>query len=222
MTAVRHPIFARFFDRFSRQVEELGQADHRRQLLAGLEGRVLEVGAGNGLNFAHYPTSVTEVVAIEPEPYLRIRAEDAARRASVPVRVKDGVAEALADEGVFDAAVASLVLCSVHDPSHALEELFAAIRPGGELRYYEHVLARPRRVQRLQRAADVVWPHLAGGCHLSRDTEREIERAGFAIEERRRFCFAPTRLQALLAAHVLGVARRPSTVPAAPEPALAS
>jgi SAM-dependent methyltransferase len=210
VTSVRHPIFARFFDRFSREAEELGQAEHRRELLAGLSGRVIEVGAGNGINFSYYPASVEEVVAIEPEPYLRARAQGAARCAPVPVLVKEGVAEALGEEGTFDAAVASLVLCSLRDPARALEELFTAIRPGGELRYYEHVRGHGQWTARAQRTADVVWPHMAGGCHLSRDTERDIERAGFAIEERRHFSFAPKRIVALAAPHVIGVARRPA------------
>jgi SAM-dependent methyltransferase len=191
--------------------EARGRADHRRELLAGLEGYVLEVGAGNGLNFAHYPATVTEVVAIEPEPYLRARAEQAACSAPVPVRVKDGVAEALFAEGTFDAAVASLLLCSLSDPTRALDELFVAIRPGGELRYYEHVRGRSPRLARLQRAADVVWPRLAGGCHLSRDSEGAIERAGFVIEARRGFSYRPSRLAALVSPHVLGLARRPAT-----------
>jgi SAM-dependent methyltransferase len=211
VAAFRHPIFARVFDGYSRRAEARGRADHRRELLAGLEGYVLEVGAGNGLNFAHYPATVTEVVAIEPEPYLRARAEQAARSAPVPVRVKDGVAEALFAEGTFDAAVASLLLCSLSDPARALDELFVAIRPGGELRYYEHVRGRSPRLARLQRAADVVWPRLAGGCHLSRDSEGMIEVAGFVIEARRGFSYRPSRLAALASPHVLGVARRPAT-----------
>ena len=98
----------------SRGAEHAGAAEHRDELLAGLNGRVIEVGAGNGLNFRHYPAAVTEVVALEPEPYLRQRAEQATAAAPVPVTVVAGVADALpADDAVFDAGVASLVLCSV-------------------------------------------------------------------------------------------------------------
>jgi protein-L-isoaspartate O-methyltransferase len=72
-----------------------GALEHRRALLAGLAGRVLEVGAGSGLNFPHYPATVTEVLAIEPEPYLRRQALAAARQAPIPIRIVAGTAEAL-------------------------------------------------------------------------------------------------------------------------------
>ncbi|MEY2532752.1 MAG: hypothetical protein QOF29_662, partial [bacterium] len=91
MTAVRHPVFARLYHRLSAGAEQAGQAEHRDELLAGLHGRVVELGAGNGLNFAHYPPTVAEVVAVEPEPYLRARAEEAADAAPVAVTVVDGV-----------------------------------------------------------------------------------------------------------------------------------
>jgi SAM-dependent methyltransferase len=91
-TRKRHPIWARFYARVSPTMDAQGAVDHRRELLAGLAGRVLEVGAGNGLNFAHYPPAVTEVLAVEPVPYLRGLAEVAASQAPVPTRAVDGTA----------------------------------------------------------------------------------------------------------------------------------
>jgi hypothetical protein len=91
-TGKRHPIFARVFARAGPAMDAQGALEHRRALLAGLAGRVLEVGAGNGLNFAHYPPAVTELLAVEPEPYLRALAETAAQQAAVPIRVVDGTA----------------------------------------------------------------------------------------------------------------------------------
>src|SRR2546423_12738353 len=106
MAAVRHPIFARLYTRLSRGAENSGGAEPRDENLAGLRGRVIEVGAGNGLNFGHYPPEVVEVVAVEPEPYLRERAGEAAAGAPVKVTVVDGDADALpARDGEFDAAV---------------------------------------------------------------------------------------------------------------------
>ena len=102
-SAVHHPIFARFLDRLSEREEQMGQADHRREMLAGLEGRVVELGAGNGINFKYYPDGVTELVAVEPEGYLRARAEEAARSAPVPVTVIDGVGARLPlEDAAFD------------------------------------------------------------------------------------------------------------------------
>ena len=184
-------------------------AEHRRRLLAGLEGRVLEVGAGHGLNFAHYPETVTQVVAVEPEPYLRAQAQAAARKAPVPVEVVAAQAEALpVGEGEFDAAVASLVLCSVHDPDVALAEVQRALRPAGELRFYEHVRSERAGFARAQRAVDLVWPLLVGGCHVTRDTVGAIERAGFRLEELERFDFRPCAVAWPATPHVLGRASR--------------
>ena len=207
--SVHHPLFARVYAFIGTRAEDTGQAEHRDELLAGLSGRVIEVGAGNGLNFGHYPESVDEVVAVEPEPYLRERAEQAAAEAPVPVIVLDGVADALPlDDVSVDAGVASLVLCSVPSQATALAELRRVLRPGGELRFYEHVRAESSPLAGLQRAADVVWPHVSGGCHTHRDTPRSIERAGFEIESCRRFNFRPCSLVAPVAPHVLGRARR--------------
>jgi ubiquinone/menaquinone biosynthesis C-methylase UbiE len=204
-----HPIFARVYARISPAMDAQGAAGHRRALLAGLAGRVLEVGAGNGLNFAHYPSAVTEVLAVEPEPYLRGLAQAAAGQAPVPVRVVDGTADALpAPDAGMDAAVASLVLCSVPDQAHALAELHRVLRPGGELRFFEHVQAETAGLARVQRLADLVWPTLLGGCHTSRDTLAAVTAAGFQITSVRRFRFPDGRLPQPAAPHVLGVAHR--------------
>lgn len=208
---VHHPVFARIFVRLSDRAMVRGAGEHRRELVAGLSGRVVDVGAGHGLNFANYPTSVTEVVAVEPEPHLRSLAVEAARTAPVPVRVTDGVAERLpAGEASFDAGIASLVLCSVREQDRALSELFRVIRPGGELRFYEHVRAATPGLARLQRVVDLLfWPQIGGGCHASRDTRAAMERAGFAIKSCREFIFRPSPLAYPVSPHILGIARRP-------------
>ena len=209
-SGVHHPVFARMYARMAKEFEAKGAAEHRDEALAGLAGRVVEVGAGTGANFAHYPSSVTEVVAVEPEPYLRDIAAKAAASAPVPVTVLDGVADRLPlDDASSDAGVASLVLCTVGDPAAALAELRRVIRPGGELRFFEHVRAETRGFARFQRVVDVVWPRLGGGCHASRDTVAAIEAAGFGIETLRRFTFRPSLVVAPVAPHVIGVARRP-------------
>lgn len=208
--AVRHPLFARVYARSSVSAETRGQSSHRRRLLAGLQGRVIEVGAGNGLNFAHYPLEVQEVVAVEPEAHLRSLAEEAAARAAVAVRVVDGTANRLPiDDASCDAGVVSLVLCTVPDQSEALAELRRVLRSGGELRYYEHVVARTPRLRRVQRIADAtLWPRIAGGCHAARDTSTAIAAAGFIVEREERFAFSPAAFVPAVP-HILGVARNP-------------
>ena len=208
---VRHPLCARLYARQVERAEDLGLAERRRRLLDGLSGRVLEIGAGTGTNLAHYPPSVAEVVAVEPEPYLRRRLAQAAALAPVEVTVIDAAAEELPfEDGAFDAAVTSLVLCSVGDPMRALGELRRVLRPGAELRFLEHVTsARPGR-RRMQRVADAtLWPLLSGGCHLGRDTTQHIADAGFVTERVERFAFGIPPLDPPKT-HALGVARIPA------------
>jgi len=209
LSDVHHPVFARLWSLMS-QHEPTEIRRHRDELLAGLAGRVIEVGAGTGSNFAHYPASVEEIVAVEPEPYLRDRARAAAARADVRIEVLDGVADRLpVDDASFDAAVACLVLCTVPDQARALAELRRVLRPGGELRFYEHVLSNRRSLALSQRAVDrVFWPQAFGGCHTARDTPAAIAAAGFEIEHQRRMWVNPLPIAFPVASHIIGHARR--------------
>jgi len=207
---VRHPLFARLYDRMAAKTDAQGAAEHRDRLLAGLSGRVLEVGAGNGLNFSHYPGTVTEVVAVEPEDYLRARARQAAEEAPVPIKVVDGLADSLpVDDASQDAVVTSLVLCSVPDQGRALAEVRRVLREGGELRFYEHVVSEDPRLARLQNAVAWFWPRVSGGCHPNRDTVAAIEASGLEVERCERFPFRPSVVLAPVTPHVIGTARRP-------------
>jgi ubiquinone/menaquinone biosynthesis C-methylase UbiE len=207
---IPRPRFARMYLKAGERMDRRGAAEHRHRLLDGLTGRVIEVGAGNGLNFAHYPTTVTEVIAIEPEPTLRAAAERAATAAPVPVTVGQGTAEVLPlADGEVDAAVASLVLCSVPDQLSALAEIRRVLRADGELRFYEHVIAERQPMRAILQLADHsrLWPTLCGGCHPARDTAAAIEAAGFTIEHCERFGFRASALEPNVP-HILGVARR--------------
>jgi len=206
---VHHPLFARLYARFAVRTEQEGAAEHRRELLAGLSGRAIEVGAGTGLNFEHYPTGMTEVLAVEPEAHMRATATRAAASVRVPIRVVDGTAERLpAGDETFDAAVTSLVLCSVADLGRALAEIRRVVRPGGELRFYEHVRSCDPGSARVQDRVDWIWSHLLGGCHPNRDIESAIASGGFGIEACRRFEFKPRFISAPAAPHIIGRAMR--------------
>jgi ubiquinone/menaquinone biosynthesis C-methylase UbiE len=213
LSQFQHPRFARMYEQMSAESERRGTAEHRDRALAGLTGRVIEVGAGNGMNFSHYPDTVTEVVAVEPEDYLRALAERAAENAPVRVRVVAGHATALpVEDGGFDAAVASLVLCSIADTSAALAEIRRALKPTGELRFFEHVRSEKPWFGLLQDAITPLQSRMGAGCHPNRDTAAAIRDAGFDIEELDRFYYAPLRFYPSHA-HILGRARPSPATP---------
>jgi SAM-dependent methyltransferase len=211
---VHHPLFARYYARISVAAEtRMGLGALRGRLLAGLSGRVIEIGAGNGLNFAHYPGTVSEVVAIEPDRLLRQLAVEAAIHSEVPVPVDvaPGVAEALPvkSEG-FDAVVLSLVLCSVRDLPRALGEVRRVLRPGGEVRFLEHGVGGGPAMRFTQRVLDrTVWPAIAGGCHVARDPVAALRDAGFELGPYRRLLLPEKGPRLPISYCVMGSAWRP-------------
>lgn len=185
---IRNPFFARLYHYvLGREGRKMVRC--RRELLEGLRGTVVEVGPGNGPNFALYPTTVDRVIAVEPEPYLREKAAIAASNATVPVSVLAGSADDLPvgnDEA--DAVLLTLVLCSVPDQRRALGEVARVLKPTGELRVFEHVGAHQPAAQAALRAAEkVFWRRAFGNCHPTRHTLEAIEHAGFDTSGIERF-----------------------------------
>ena len=208
---MRNPLFGRVMAAVAAVEERRGGAEHRTALLEGLSGRVIEVGVGSGPSLRRYPPGVEQITGVEPDPYLRERAREAAAGVAIDVEVVDGLIEDLpAPDGAYDAAVVSLVLCSVADPQAALAELARVLRPGGQLRFFEHVASHAPRLARLQTALDrTFWPHAFGGCRLTRDTRASIEAAGFGIDELRRFSFRPSVFELPVSPRILGRASLP-------------
>lgn len=179
-------LMAAVYDRATRQVEAAGVAQWRHELLAPLSGSVLEVGAGTGRNLSHYPDSLDRLVLTEPDRFMRAKLRSAVEKAPLgcAVEIVDAPAEHLPfPDDSFDAVVATLVFCSVADPAASLAEIRRVLRPKGRLVFLEHVAAedRPSRL-RWQRRLEPIWKRLAGGCHLTRVTDRLITESGFEIE----------------------------------------
>jgi SAM-dependent methyltransferase len=201
--------FARYLERREQRRPDPIFRECRRRVLAGLSGRVIEVGSGDGRSFEHYPSTVTSVLAVEPDPTARESAVERARSAAVPIDVVEGVAEALpADGGVFDAAVLMGVLCSVPDPAAALLELRRVLKPDGVLHFWEHVRSGHVVFRGLQHAVDALyWKRALGGCQTTRDTVASIRAAGFELETLERGFHSASLLTITSAPYALGTAR---------------
>ena len=192
-------VLAAVYDLAMRRAERRVLGRLRRELLADVEGRVLEIGAGTGANFPYYPSA--SIVATDPDRRMLDRAAKKARRAGRGVELRQAVAESLPfPDASFDVVVSTLVLCTVEEPRRALAELRRVLVPGGELRFLEHVRGEGR-LGTFHDLLDHLWPRVAWGCHPNRRTVESLGAAGFTIERmnRDRLVGAPL---------VCGVARR--------------
>lgn len=173
-----HPMFAAGYDLATAPAERLWFRPHRRTLAEGLSGRVLDLGSGTGAMFPYYADGGAdpEVLAVEPDPAMRRRARRRGAELDLDVAFIGGDATALglADASV-DAAVFSMVLCTVTDPAAAIDEAVRVLRPGGTVRVFEHVAADGWR-RSVQGALAPAWRRVAGGCRLTRATGEALRR----------------------------------------------
>jgi ubiquinone/menaquinone biosynthesis C-methylase UbiE len=177
-------LMAMFYDRTMKGVEQAGLAAWRADLLGDVAGDVLELGAGTGANLDCYGPGVTRLVLTEPDPHMRRLLERHAESSALPIEVVDAPAERLPfPDGSFDTVVATLVFCSVADPTESLREVHRVLRPGGRLVFLEHVAAPHGTSRRKwQGRIEPIWRRVAGNCHVTRETAATIRAAGFAIE----------------------------------------
>jgi ubiquinone/menaquinone biosynthesis C-methylase UbiE len=180
-------VFARFYDRALKATEENGLGAMRGELLAGASGRVIEIGAGTGVNLELYGDGVEDLTLVEPDSHMgaQLRKRLADRHGDpLPARLVAAPAEALPfPDDTFDTAVATLVLCTIPDPVAAIDELARVLRPGGRLLFIEHVRAEDASSARWQDRLEKPWRFVADGCHCNRDTEANLRASSFKVEE---------------------------------------
>jgi ubiquinone/menaquinone biosynthesis C-methylase UbiE len=180
-------VFARFYDRALKATEENGLGAMRGELLAGARGRVIEIGAGTGVNLELYGDGVEDLTLVEPDAHMgaKLRKRLADRHGNpLPAQLVAAPAEALpfADD-TFDTAVATLVLCTIPDPVAAIDEVSRVLRPGGQLLFIEHVRAEDASSARWQDRLEKPWRFLADGCHCNRDTEASLRASAFQVDQ---------------------------------------
>ena len=173
-------VFAAMYDRMLKGTEDAGLRDHRRALVGRARGRVLEIGAGTGLNLDHYGPGVTDLVLTEPEEPMarRLRAKLAGRGQVVEV----GAEQLPFDDGSFDTVVSTLVLCTVPDQERVIAEIRRVLKPEGQLLVLEHVRADDPKTAKWQDRLHRPWRAFGHGCNCNRDTAAALERGGFVLD----------------------------------------
>jgi ubiquinone/menaquinone biosynthesis C-methylase UbiE len=177
-------VFARVYDTAFLLAERRGLRDVRNGLVSQASGRVVEIGAGTGLNLEHYSEDVSELVLTEPDPYMAAKLRQRAKALPLDTSVLEAPAGRLpVDDASADFVVSTLVLCTVNDPGQALAEIARVLRPSGTLLFAEHVRSASPRAARWQDRLNKPWSWYACGCQCNRDTVSGIRAASFQIRE---------------------------------------
>ena len=179
---------ARLYDRVAEWQERAGFLEWREKLVSGLTGEVVELGAGTGRNLAFYPADV-RVLASDYDPVMLEAAKARARAAQADIRLSVADAQRLPfEDGSVDNLVIGLMLCSVPKPDQALAEARRVLKPGGRLRFVEHIRDPKGSVlAHSQDAFNLLWRRISGGCNANRRTAELAKGMGFELEREEYF-----------------------------------
>ncbi|HEY5943696.1 MAG TPA: class I SAM-dependent methyltransferase [Solirubrobacterales bacterium] len=176
--------FSALYDRCFKAAEEAGLRDMRRDVLAGARGRVLELGAGTGLNLELYPPGVDDLTLVEPDPHMIKQLRKRVVELGNAAEVVEAPGEKLPfEDGSFDTVVVTLVLCTVPDQKGTLQEIKRILKPDGQFLFLEHVRSPEPGLARWQDRLEKPWRFLGDGCHCNRDTEAALKAAGFELRD---------------------------------------
>ncbi|HET9677660.1 MAG TPA: class I SAM-dependent methyltransferase [Solirubrobacterales bacterium] len=175
-------LFSALYDSGLKASEDAGLREMRHELLAQAQGRVLELGAGTGLNLEHYPEAIESLTLVEPDPHMTKRLREKLAQSNRAAEVVEAPAEELPfPDDSFDTAAVTLVLCTVPDQSAALVEIRRILKPDGQLLFLEHVRSRNPNLAKWQDRWERPWHFLGDGCYCNRDTVSAISAAGFSL-----------------------------------------
>lgn len=176
--------FSALYDRCFKAAEEAGLRDMRREVTAGARGRVLELGAGTGLNLELYPLDVSDLTLVEPDPHMVKQLRNRVAELGSAAQVVEAPGEKLPfEDDSFDTVVVTLVLCTVPDPTATLAEIKRVLKPDGQFLFMEHVRSPDPGLSKWQDRLEKPWRFVGDGCHCNRDTEAAISAAGFRLSD---------------------------------------
>ncbi|MEN8233383.1 MAG: class I SAM-dependent methyltransferase [Actinomycetota bacterium] len=181
---MEHPLIARIYDTVLTPTERAGTREQRRRMMDGVTGRIVEIAAGTGLNVPFYPETADEIHAVEPDRHMVDRLVRKAPGSPVPLFLYRGDAHHLpfTDE-IFDGAIVAFSLCTIPDPTRALDEVHRVVRPGGILRFLEHVRSPKPRTARWQDRINPLWGKVSGGCRLNQPTVEILEATHWDVDD---------------------------------------